>query len=231
MLCPACGSENIDGTDRCDNCLTPFRDLDVPHATAGEGLARSVMEDKLSKLGYDDPVCVKPDTPAYEVVRLMKENHCGCALVVENGKLVGIFTEHDVLLKMTPETRAATGATEEVLLVQSEVAVLPAERLLPSDLPLSEIPVEELRSDEFLLREPTATGQSTFGQSGVKETTLVKDLMTPNPETLRENETVAFALNMMSLGRYRHLPVQKDDGSYTVASIKNVLNYIAKADW
>jgi hypothetical protein len=35
----------------------------------------------------------------------------------------------------------------------------------------------------------------------------------------------------MSVGRYRHLPVRKNDGSYAVASIKSVLNYIAKEDW
>ena len=56
MNCPACGSENIDGIDRCENCLAPFRDLDVPRADAAEGLARSVMEDRLSQLDYDDPV-------------------------------------------------------------------------------------------------------------------------------------------------------------------------------
>jgi hypothetical protein len=35
----------------------------------------------------------------------------------------------------------------------------------------------------------------------------------------------------MSPGRTRILPLKKSDGSYTVASIKSVLNYIAKEDW
>ncbi len=47
--------------------------------------------------------------------------------------------------------------------------------------------------------------------------------MSPNPETLHEHESVAFALNKMSLGRYRHIPVEKADGTYTVASNKSVL--------
>ena len=88
MICPACGSENIDGIDRCENCLAPFRDLDVPHADSAEGLVRSVMADKLSGLDYEDPILVSPDTPASEVAQRMKHAQLGCALVLKDGKLV-----------------------------------------------------------------------------------------------------------------------------------------------
>ena len=55
--------------------------------------------------------------------------------------------------------------------------------------------------------------------------------MSPNPETLHEKDSVAEALNKMSLGRYRHIPFVKSDGSHAVASIKSVLEYIAREDW
>src|SRR5688572_31894837 len=113
MNCPSCGYENIEGNDRCENCLAPFRDLDVPRVDSAEGLARSVMEDNLAELDHDETICVAPDTKALEVARLMKNSNCGCALVVDGGKLVGIFTEHDVLLRMTGQSsqpaEAATG--------------------------------------------------------------------------------------------------------------------------
>lgn len=169
MNCPSCGHENIDGTDRCDNCLAPFRDLDVPRADSAEGLARSVMEDNLSRLKREEAITVDPETPALEVVRLMKRSNSGCALVVDGGKLAGIFTEHDVLRKMTG---ANAGSVAKV-----------------------------------------------------------KELMSPNPETIHEKDSVAAALNKMSQGRYRHVPVQMNDGTYTVASINSVLKYIAKKDW
>jgi hypothetical protein len=35
----------------------------------------------------------------------------------------------------------------------------------------------------------------------------------------------------MSLGRYRHIPFKRSDGTYAVASIKSVLKYIAQEDW
>jgi CBS domain-containing protein len=175
MNCPACGSENIDGIDRCENCLAPFRDLDIPRADAAEGLARSVMEDRLSQLDYDNPILVSGDTPASEVAQQMKAGQLGCALVVQNGKLIGIFTEHDLLGRFM-STAGSSSLT------------------WGSDSPVSQ-------------------------------------LMSRDPETLHEHDSVAAALNKMSMGRYRHLPVERVDGSYAVASIKSVLKYIATEDW
>jgi signal-transduction protein with cAMP-binding, CBS, and nucleotidyltransferase domain len=169
MNCPSCGHENIDGIDRCENCLASFRQLDIPSADAAEGLARSVMEDNLSRLDQDEIISVAPDTPALEVTERMKNSNSGCALVVDHGKLVGIFTEHDVLKRVA-------GA-------------------------------------------------------GDLSAATVKELMSSDPETLNEKDSVAEALNKMSLGRYRHIPFQKADGSYAVASIRSVLKYIAQEDW
>lgn len=169
MNCPSCGHENIDGIDRCEECLASFRQLDIPSADAAEGLARSVMEDNLSHLDQDESIAVRSDTPALEVTELMKNSNSGCALVVDGGKLVGIFTEHDVLKRVT-------GGGDLVAVT-------------------------------------------------------VKELMSPNPETLNEKNSVAEALNKMSLGRYRHIPFKKADGTYAVASIRSVLKYIAQEDW
>lgn len=173
MNCPSCGHENIDGIDRCENCLAPFRQLDIPSADAAEGLARHVMENNLSQLDQEPTISVAPDTPALEVAGMMKRSNSGCALVLEGGKLVGIFTEHDVLLKMTDRPTNLSNAAN----------------------------------------------------------IAVKELMSPNPEALNEKDSVAEALNKMSLGRYRHIPFRKSDGTYAVASIKSVLNYIAREDW
>jgi CBS domain-containing protein len=170
MLCPSCGHDNIEGMDRCENCMKPLRDLDVPRADATRGLARSVMEDDLRKLEREETLTVAPVESALEVVRRMREAQTGCALVLEGDELVGIFTEHDVLCKMTGERASETNVA-------------------------------------------------------------VSELMSANPETLRETDTVAAALNKMALGRYRHVPVRRDDGGYDVASIKQVLKYIAQEDW
>ena len=170
MICPDCGHDNIEGMDRCENCMKPLRDLDVPRPDATRGLARSVMEDDLRKLMPEETLTVSPKESAVEVVRRMREAQTGCALVLEGDELVGIFTEHDVLCKMT----GAKAGSMQV---------------------------------------------------------AVSELMSANPETLRETASVAAALNKMALGRYRHVPIRKDEGGYAVASIKQVLKYIVREDW
>lgn len=101
MICPDCGHDNIEGMDRCENCMKPLRDLDVPRPDATRGLVRSVMEDDLKELLEETPLRVTPDTPTGEVIRRMKETTASCVLVVEGDKLSGIFTEHDVLGKLS----------------------------------------------------------------------------------------------------------------------------------
>ena len=59
------------------------------------------MEDNLGRLEPEETITVVPETPVLDVVRLMQRANSGCALVVEGDKLAGIFTEHDVLRKMT----------------------------------------------------------------------------------------------------------------------------------
>ena len=172
MICPSCGFDNLEGMDRCENCLKSLRDLDVPRADATAGLVRSVMEDNLGRLEMAETLTARSDEPALEVARRMREAHTGCALVLDDGgKLAGIFTEHDVLRKLVG------------------------------------------------------------GSDSAAEGTSVGDLMSRNPESLRETDSVAAALNKMAMGRYRHVPVERADGGYSVASIKSVLSYIARVVW
>jgi signal-transduction protein with cAMP-binding, CBS, and nucleotidyltransferase domain len=168
MLCPSCGHDNIEGADRCEECMTSLFNLDEAQGGRRD-LARSVMEDDLNELEHEF-LGVDPNAPVSEVIKQMKEARLGCALVLQEGKLVGIFTERDVLNKLT-------------------------------------------------------------GKNASSVNTTVKELMSPDPEVLREADSVATALNKMSMGRYRHIPVRKADGSYSVASIKHVLKYLSKAEW
>jgi CBS domain-containing protein len=234
MNCPSCGHENIDGIDRCENCLAPFRQLDIPSIEASESFAQSVMEDNLGRLEYEPPVCVAPGTLASDVARQMKDANTGCALIVDGGKLVGIFTEHDVLLRLTAGTEAASvpgspagqprwGAVPPAN--EREARTSFADELPANRIPITEIPFEELRADEIEFGATSAVRILSGFDVPIAE------LMSSNPETLHEKDSVAEALNRMSVGRYRHLPVRKNDGSYAVASIKSVLNYIAKEDW
>lgn len=44
-----------------------------------------------------DPITVAPQTPTLEAIETMREHRIGCLPVVENGRLVGIITERDLI--------------------------------------------------------------------------------------------------------------------------------------
>lgn len=69
-------------TDRDINLVLSFKDSDPEKLTVEEAYT-------------PDPYFTKPDAPLSDVVTEMAERKIGCALVVDNGKLVGIFTEID----------------------------------------------------------------------------------------------------------------------------------------
>jgi CBS domain-containing membrane protein len=51
------------------------------------------------------------------------------------------------------------------------------------------------------------------------ETIRVKDLMMPEVTTLKRNEKLTLADDLMNLGRIRHLPVLDDDGKEVVGIV------------
>lgn len=145
-------------------CLWDLMDLDLPAPRAG--LQKHLLEDTVSCLPLAHPVSVSRSDAVSTAVAAMKEHRVGCALVVEGEKLVGIFTERDVLLKLTEP-----------------------------GLDLHRIPVDQV--------------------------------MTHDPVTLSEQDTLAVTLHQMSLGGFRHLPVVTADGRPRgVVSIKDIFRYI-----
>lgn len=69
-------------TDRDINLVMTFKDADPNAMTVEEAYT-------------PNPYFTSPTTALSDVVSHMAENKFGCALVVDNGKLVGIFTETD----------------------------------------------------------------------------------------------------------------------------------------
>jgi CBS domain-containing protein len=45
-----------------------------------------------------EPLTVHPDTSTVEAIRLMRDNDLACLPVTREGKLVGIVTEHDLII-------------------------------------------------------------------------------------------------------------------------------------
>jgi CBS domain-containing protein len=112
------------------------------------------------------PVCLEPTASVRMAVERMNEGSVGCVLVEHDRRLVGIFTERDVLTKVV-----GTG----------------------------------LDVDRVIL-----------GQ-----------VMTPDPDVLSPDDRITFALNRMSVGGFRHIPLVDETGRPVgVVSMRNVVDYM-----
>lgn len=113
------------------------------------------------------PVCVAPAASIRHTIDDMNERRTGCVLVVEpDDRLVGVFTERDVLTK-----------------------------IVGRDIDLDATPVS--------------------------------DVMTADPECLTLDDGIAYALNMMSVGGFRHIPLVDADRRPTgVVAMRDIVDYI-----
>ena len=165
MICPRCGQENIEGADRCGECLEPFRDRDVPQPT--EGLQRLLMETPVTEVAEIAPLMVAPDATVAEAIEQMNAGKTGLVLVVADQKLVGIFTERDILLN-----------------------------LVGTDKDLNEM--------------------------------KVRDCMTRAPETVEASDSLRIALNKMSVGGFRHIPIADEGRVIGVVTAKDAIKFLAR---
>ena len=103
IICPYCEAENIEGADECEKCGETLSDLSrrVP-ATRVEA---DLLRDRIEVLWPKSPSTVAPTTPVGEVLKKMVEETIGCVMVVDKGKLVGIFSERDALMKLNTDAR------------------------------------------------------------------------------------------------------------------------------
>jgi CBS domain-containing protein len=108
-------------------------------------------------------VVASPDTTVRVAAALMEEGRVGAVLVVEDGRLAGIFTERDAVYRVM-----AAG------------------------------------------RDPL--------------TTLLKDVMTPDPLTVAPEETFGYALLLMHEKGFRHAPVVVDGRPIGVVSARHALD-------
>jgi CBS domain-containing protein len=54
-----------------------------------------------------------------------------------------------------------------------------------------------------------------------------RQIMTPNPVCLQEDDSIALAVNMMASGDFRHLPILRDGKPLTVIGVNDVFMYIS----
>lgn len=146
VVCPSCGAENIEGIDTCDNCLADLRSIDVPGTSqiaSDSDLALPINCARISRVRT-----VAPTVSVREAVSFMKSEASAAVVVVDRGKIVGIFTERDVLHR---------------------VAAWPGR--------LDETVGQHMTHDPVVLREddPMAAALNKMGDGGFRHIPVVRD--------------------------------------------------------
>ena len=85
-------------------------DRDIKMAIGLIGAAPDAVQ--VRHIGHESPYCVDPDTPLGEVTEEMAKHRYGSAIVVQNGKLVGIFTTVDACRAITFMLRQVKASTK-----------------------------------------------------------------------------------------------------------------------
>jgi CBS domain-containing protein len=125
IICPDCGHENIDGADECEKCNQSLSSLSKPRPTTS--LERSVTKDRIESLVPREALIVSPETTVRRILEQFVARSVGCAVVVANREVVGIFTERDVLDRLNVD--AAELGDHPV----SEFMTSPVETVGPDD--------------------------------------------------------------------------------------------------
>jgi len=182
MECLFCGYDNLLGAEDCARCGVDLSDLALEPPSAG--LMAELTSTSLSRLIPPPPsssrdstnqpagparrpswTTVSPEAPLGSVLRRFLDQGCHCAVVVDQGKVVGVFTERDVLMKAALESDSQA-------------------------------------------HQP------------------IRDFMTARPETADERASVAFGLDRMTAGGYRHIPVLRGAELLGVVSVMDALAFM-----
>ncbi len=97
MVCPACAYDNLVGADVCDNCGSELTGGVPQQANTFQGHLLGV---RLGDLPIGQPETIDASADAYEAIARMHRDGIDCLLVVEGGRLVGVFTDRDAVLKV-----------------------------------------------------------------------------------------------------------------------------------
>jgi CBS domain-containing protein len=73
------------------------------------------LQRSLSEMEHRPPLCVSPDTSIAEVIAEMNRGHESAALVLENDKVLGIFTERDVLTRVVESGEGLSRPVSDVM--------------------------------------------------------------------------------------------------------------------
>ena len=101
ILCPYCEAENLEGADECQACGEALSELS--RRIPASSVEAELLRDRIERLWPKSPSTVAPETSVGEVLQKMVDQRIGCVMIVDQGKLLGIFSERDALMKLNTD--------------------------------------------------------------------------------------------------------------------------------
>src|SRR4051794_10155717 len=98
MICPQCGFDNLQGVDECDNCGFDLMSVDIP--TPSTTFEAELVKIPLADLAYHKPLTISSSSTAADAVNQMRQAGAGCLIVEEDGRIAGILSERDLVMKL-----------------------------------------------------------------------------------------------------------------------------------
>ena len=150
-----------------DSILEEEAAIASERADQGNSIEAEILERPIGSLpSLREPIEVDRRATLRAVIDRLNQERAGCVLIVDEGQLVGVFTERDVLTK-----------------------------LVGTSIDIDRTPVEEL--------------------------------MTRDPECLTLEDVIAYALNKMTIGGFRHVPLVDLHGRPTgVVAMRHIVEYL-----
>lgn len=94
--CPSCHKKNIPGDDVCASCGHDLHEESGP----SDKVSASLTTVPVDSLAHHPAVAVSADETVLSVVKDMAEERRGEVVVLEHGKVAGIFTERDLVYRV-----------------------------------------------------------------------------------------------------------------------------------
>ena len=126
------------------------------------------MNKKISEfLTEQAAVTIQADATVMDAISVMMAEHHNYVLVADKDSIVGIFTDRDLLNRVT------------------------SEKLLPAEV-------------------------------------VIRDVMTPNPDTLKTDDYIAYAIEKMARQGFRNIPISDENGNMAILTVWNVMSHLSE---
>jgi CBS domain-containing protein len=90
----------------------------------------ALLSDTIAVLSPAEPICLRDSATIHEAVKAMLARRQACVLVVDaEGRLIGIFTERDVLNRVVGQGVDVQQATLRSVMTPNPEALIPAQRV------------------------------------------------------------------------------------------------------